>query len=347
MKKVIQIPKYAVSIILLITSPLFSSAQKKDTLALLKLPEITAYKPSITTGWVGQYVYELHFDGVSSIKTAKGNIPYYRVKTDRILTGYVEFPMQVKGAIRSNQPDGYNKERYEGWIRSGSSSTWSKVVDSIKTILYSGIMGDIVNTGTIETNYARNSNGNWVEGWLEGCDLQIDYTTGQYSFGLPVVSFEMEEDVWGVKTNFKPEKKEPFQRKQKARLNYRNVTYLQFDMPKYVTDSFIKGQKEITIRKRIPVLLEQTTTQGSKTITLPVVKGYMDFYLILKKAPFTESGTTNKSAAAPDKPTDKPATAEPGKEKPTEAVPTPENNTKGKTGINGLKKKVVGIIRNH
>jgi hypothetical protein len=342
MKKSIQIAQLSALILLLIASPLFPSAQKKDSLAPLKLPEITSYKPSITTGWVGQYVYELHFDGVSSLKSDKKNIPYYRVKTDRIHTGYVEFPTEVKGAVRSNQPDKYNKERYESWIRSGRSKSWSKVVDTIKTIVYDGRMGDIVNTGTIETNYARNSNGNWIEGWLEGCDMQIDYSTKKYSFDLPIAAFEIDEDVWGVKTSFKPEKKEPFQRKDKARLGNKNLTYLQFDMPQYIVDTFQKGQKEIVIRKRIPVLLQQTTTQGAKDIKLPAVKGFMDFYLVLKKAPFAESGTNNKSTATPVKP----AATEPEKEKTNEAVTAPETNTKKKTGP-GILRKVKGVIGNN
>lgn len=248
----------------------------------LKLPEIE-YKPALKKGWVGQYVYEMHFDGKSSLKSAKGEVPYYRIKSDRIHTGYVEFPTEVKGAIRSNQPDKNNTERYESWIRSGSSKSWSKITDSIKTVLFTGSMGDIVQTGTIETNYARNSKDNWIQGGMSGCDMQIDYTTGQYSFSLPVAYFETEEEIWGVETRFKPESKKPFQRKNKAGLNNTNVTYLQFDMPEFITDTFQKGQKEIVIRKRIPVLLQQTTTQGTKDVKLPPVKGFMDFYLVLKK----------------------------------------------------------------
>jgi hypothetical protein len=254
-----------------------------NNLPEIKLPEITAYKPSIKTGWVGQYVYELHFDGKSNLKSTKGEVPYYRVKSDRIHTGYVEFPTEVRGAIRSNQPDKYNKVRYESWIRSGRSKSWSKVVDTIKTVVYTGSMGDVVNSGTRETNYARNSNGNCIEGWMEGCDMQIDYTTGKYSFDLPVAAFEIDEDEWGVETKFKPETKKPFQRKNTARLSNKNVTYLQFDMPEFIVDTFQNGQKEIVIRKRIPVLLQQTTTQGVKDIKLPVVKGFIDFYLVLKK----------------------------------------------------------------
>jgi hypothetical protein len=317
-----------------------SSAQKKDTSPALNLPEID-YKPSITNGWVGQYVYELHFNGKSSLKTAKGEVPYYRIKTDRIHTGYVEFPTEIRGAIRSNQPDKYNKERYESWIRKGSSKSWSKVVDTIKTIQYTGRMGDIVHTGTMETNYARNSNGSWIEGWLSGCDMQIDHTAGLYSFSLPAVAFEIEEDIWGVETSFKPEKKEPFQQKNKVRLSNTNTTYLHFDVPEFITDTFQKGQKEIVIRKRIPVLLQQTTTQGTKDIKLPAVKGFMDFYLVLKKAPFEGSTAGNKSASVNNPQTLTEQSNTQANEKNTEQ----QTNTK-KAVLNGVKKKVNNIISN-
>jgi hypothetical protein len=327
------------SVLFLTSSSLFAQT---NNLPEIKLPDIP-YKPSITKGWVGQYVYELHFDGKSSLKTARGEVPYYRIKSDRIHTGYVEFPTEVRGAIRSNQPDKYNKERYESWIRSGSSTSWSKIADTIKTILYTGRMGDIANTGTMETNYARNSNGNWVEGWMDGCDMQIDHTTGLYSFTLPGVSFETEEDIWGVETTFKPSTKKPFQRKNKARLGNTNVTYLQIDQPEFIIDSFKKDQKEIVIRKRIPVLLQQTTTQGIKDIKLPAVKGFMDFYLVLRKMPLPEEGKSNNSTST----TTKPTISEQVTQKTSEQTNVPENNTKKKPGLGGVRSKIGGVIRNN
>jgi hypothetical protein len=273
MKKIISL----ISMLLLLHTVVLS-----QTLPDIKMPDIE-YKPSLTKGWVGQYVYEMHFEGKSSLKSAKGEVPYYRIKSDRIHTGYVEFPTEVRGAIRSNQPDKNNTERYESWIRKGSSKSWSKISDSIKTIQFTGRMGDIVQTGTMETNYARNSNENWITGWMDGCDMQIDHTTGLYNFTLPGASFEIEEDIWGVETTFKPATKKPFQRKNKIRLSNANTTYLHFELPDEITGPFQKDQREIVIRKRIPVLLQQTTTQGTKDIKLPPAKGFMDFYLVLKK----------------------------------------------------------------
>lgn len=81
-----------------------SSAQKREVLPEVKLPEID-YKPTLSKGWMGQYVYELHFDGKSGLKSAKGEVPFYRIKSDRIHTGYVEFPTEVRGAIYTSLPE--------------------------------------------------------------------------------------------------------------------------------------------------------------------------------------------------------------------------------------------------
>jgi hypothetical protein len=258
------------------------SLAQKDTLPEMKMPEIE-YKPAIKIGWVGQYVYELHFNGKSSLKTPKAEVPLYRVKTDRTHTGYVEFPTEIKGAIRSNQPDKNNKERYESWIRKGTSKSWSKVMDSLKSVEYLGVMGDFVNIGTIEKNTVHNSNGNWVQGAMYNCDMQIDYTEGKYSFAMPYVSLEMDEEEWGVETYFKPAKNVPFQKKIKTRLESRNLSSLQLGEWGLITGSFQKDQKEIVIRKRIPFLLQPVTIQKGKEVKLPAVKGYIDFYLVLKK----------------------------------------------------------------
>jgi hypothetical protein len=333
MKKIIS----TLSMLLLLLTGLQS-----QSLPEIKMPEID-YKPSITNGWVGQYVYEMHFNGKTSLKTAKGEVPYYWIKSDRIHTGFIELPKESRVAIRANQPDAYNKERYESWVRTNSGKTWSKVTDSMKTIEFTGYMGDIVNTGTLEKNFVRNTNGNWVEGWLESCDLQIDHTTGLYSFTVPIAALEIEEEEWGVKTNFKPEKKEPYQRKKTTKLD--NRTYLKSGEWHMITDSFHKDQKEIVIRKRIPVLLQPSTTQGSKDIKLPAAKGHMDFYLVLRKMPFAESIANNKSSTVPDKP----ASAEQEKQKTNEAVTTKrkENETKKKPGAGGLLKKAKQVIGNN
>jgi hypothetical protein len=260
-----------------------SSFAQMEVLPEMKFPEIE-YKPTIKKGWVGQYVYELHFEGKSSLKTPKAEIPLYRVKTDRTHTGYVEFPTEIRGAIRSNQPDKNNKERYESWIRKGTSKSWSKVMDSLKSVYYLGAMVDFVNIGIMEKNTVHNSNGNWVQGAMYNCDMQIDHTEGKYSFAMPYVSFEMDEEEWGVETNFNPPKKEPFQNKNKKTLESRNLTYLGMGEWGTITGSFQKDQKEIIIRKRISVLLQASTYEkGGKEVKLPAVKGHMDFYLVLKK----------------------------------------------------------------
>jgi hypothetical protein len=50
-----------------------------------------------------------------------------------------------------------------------------------------------------------------------------------------------------------------------------------------ISGSFTEGQKEIIIRRRIPMLLQQTINRGGKDIKLSAAKGYMDFYMVVKR----------------------------------------------------------------
>lgn len=70
-------------------------------------------------GWVGQYVYEIKFEGRQSLKPWKFD-HLYDIKINRVHTGFVELTSEVRGAIRTNQPDKNNGARWESWIPIGT-----------------------------------------------------------------------------------------------------------------------------------------------------------------------------------------------------------------------------------
>ena len=116
---------------ILILSCSFLYAQTEN-LPEIKMPDIP-YKPSIKKGWVGQYVYQINFDDTSTAK----NDPYktyYSVKANGTYSGFIEFPTEVRGAIRVNQPDKNNTIRWESWIRSGTSYSYSNVDVKVKSL---------------------------------------------------------------------------------------------------------------------------------------------------------------------------------------------------------------------
>jgi hypothetical protein len=281
-----------VCILMLIGSPFVSSAQKKDTLPLMKFPEIAEYKPSIKAGWVGQYVYELHFWDSLYHKSGKYEKRLW-VRADQTMTGYIEFPTEVKGAIRVNQPDKYNATRYESWIRSGTSYTWSNINDTIKKTDLIGVMGELTVTGKREITTAFSTKGQWVKGRLSNADMQIDHTTKKYSLAPPVVSFQMEGTEWGQETYFNPAKKVPINRS----VTYNGSPVSLAEIPEFFEGEFEDNQKEIIIRKRIPVTINMEVDMGSTTKLL-TKKGFLDFYLVLKKAPFNNTDKANQSAVS-------------------------------------------------
>jgi len=329
-------------IILLLLTGNLSLFMLAQTAALpeMKLPE-TVHKPTITKGWMGQYVYELHFN--DSIYYKNGNYEKgIRVRADNTYTGYIEFPTEVKGAIRSNQPDKNNTTRYESWIGSGTHNSWSLINDTIKRTAPLGVMGSTSVTGKVQTISVFSSDGNWVKGWMNNADLQIDHTEKKYSLAIPVVTFDMEENTWGEEVYFKPSKKVPVSRKNKQSCNYISIVPLSESDWNFVEDIFRDNQNEIIIRKRIPLSLGLEVEKGNAT-SLLTKKGYMDFYLDLRKAPFNVPETGNNAAAT--NPTA--AAAEQEQQKPNEVNSVPEKPVKKKAGIGALKNKVNGIIRNN
>jgi len=252
------------------------SAQEK-TLPEIKFPEIP-YKPAIKKGWVGQFVYTLHFN--DSTGTGKGkNKVYYHVIVNRTNSGYVEFPTEIRGAIRSNQPDKNNVQRYESWIGSGTKNAWSKHDEIDTVIVPTALLGRDGITGQLQKYYRYNSDSNWIKGFISNTDLQIDHVTGKYSFAVPLVEYTLEGTETMYETVYSPSKKNTINRKDNKQQRLTNLSYLSIGEWNLLEGSFKEGQTEIIIRQRIPVALEQSYNDKK----LPVKKGFMEFYLVLKK----------------------------------------------------------------
>ncbi|MBN8687248.1 MAG: hypothetical protein J0M10_09525 [Chitinophagales bacterium] len=264
------------SLALLLTTGNYVSAQDKP-LPEIKMPDIP-YKPSIKKGWVGQFVYSLNFN--DSTGTGKGkNRVYYHVIVNRLNSGFVELSNEVRGAIRKNQPDKNNVQRYECWINSGTKNTWSKHDEIDTVVLPTGLLGRDGITGRLEKFNRYTSDSNWVKGFLSNVDLQIDYETGKYSLAVPYVDYVVEGTETLVETVYSTGKKTSKINKDNKRHELRNFSYLTVGEWMMLEGDFKNGQQELIIRQRIPVSLEQFYNEKK----LPVKKGFMEFYMVLKK----------------------------------------------------------------
>jgi len=240
------------------------------------------YTPKLKKGWVGQYVYEIKMDGKSAGLTGV-NETWYSVKANNQHSGFIEFPMEVRGAIRVNQPDKNNGTRWESWIRSGSSKSWSNVDVLIQTLQpMAGLAKDGI-TGKLEKTFRYGTGGTWADGWLDNTDLQIDHTEGKYSFAVPYVSYKAPGTEKQVNTVYKPLKVDSLSKEMSLTHDFRDLIFVQFPEWNIVTGDFKEGQQEIIIRKRIPLLLQQTASRAGKDTKLSAAKGYMDFYMVLKR----------------------------------------------------------------
>lgn len=252
------------------------NAQDKP-LPEIKMPDIP-YKPSVKKGWVGQFVYSLKFN--DSTGTGKGkNRVYYHVIVNRLNSGFVELSNEIRGAIRRNQPDKNNVQRYECWIGSGTKNTWSKHDEIDTVIVPTGLLGRDGITGRLERFYRYTSDTNWVKGYLTNVDLQIDYETGKYSLAVPYVEYTLEGTETMIETVYSTGKKTSKINKDNKSHKLSNISWLSTGEWMMQEGDFKKGQTEIIIRQRIPVNLEQSYNDKK----LPVKKGFMEFYLVLKK----------------------------------------------------------------
>lgn len=258
------------------------------------LPEMTfpnvSYTPKVGKGWVGQYVYEIKFAGKQSLKPWKFEHSY-DIKIDRVHTGFVELTSEVRGAIRTNQPDKNNASRWESWIPIGTKKTsWSMQNEFIKTMtsaypnLSSAASDKFSSLLQIERNIQFNTNGGWVNGRTHYVDLQIDHVDGKYTLAVPKVEFSLEGESWGIKIAPDGKSTTPFREKINGNLTHQGAMIhspLEWDI---LDGKFTEGQREIVIRKRIPVkYAPESFEERGKKHQLPPTAGFMDFYLVLKK----------------------------------------------------------------
>lgn len=275
--------KKTVAALLLVISSMPAPAQSKtDSLAPLEFPTIP-YTPKLKKGWAGQFVYTIHFDGESSGMFGKFK-QYYKVKADCVHSGFIEFPTEVRGAIRVNQPDKNNGTRWESWIRSGTSFTYSNVDVVIQSDERTTKMSSDAITGNIQKTATWSSGGGWAKGWLANTDLQIDHTTGKYTLAVPELDYEQPGKEQYVTTTIGKPKKDTVVRDINSRHNYKDLYYIQLKTNwDLIEGDFKPAQKEIIIRRRLPILLQQTVSHGGKDVKLSATKGYIDFYVVLRR----------------------------------------------------------------
>ena len=103
--------------------------------------------------------------------------------------------------------------------------------------------------------------------------------TGKYSFAVPLVEYTLEGTETMYETVYSPSKKNTINRKDNKQQRLTNLSYLSIGEWNLLEGSFKEGQTEIIIHQRVPVSLEQSYNDKK----LPVKKGFMEFYLVLKK----------------------------------------------------------------
>ena len=252
---------------------------QKNSLPLLP------YQPSVKRGWVGQYVYELNFRG-------KGNKPapfMYNVSYNRLHTGFVELSNEVRGAIRVNQPDKNNTIRWESWIAAGRKPSWNYVKDTITEVTV--ITSDDC-CRTPHNHYLTVTSGNketLTKGETHYVDLQIDRQSETWILSVPKTVFKAnlyeKWNVLGKKLN-------NYVRETEENMNGEDLKLKELYDLKGLADwdtvqgTIKPGQREIMIRRSIPLEYKHYlwhTNDGREVFITPVVKGELQFRLLLKR----------------------------------------------------------------
>lgn len=268
----------------------FSFLQHNSSFALINKTQkdslpLIPYQPSVKRGWVGQYVYEINFRG-------KGNKPapfMYNVSFNRLHTGFVELSNEIRGAIRVNQPDKNNTIRWESWIAAGKKPSWNYVNDTITEVTV--ITSDNC-CRTPHNHYLTVTSGNketLTKGETTSVDLQIDRQTGTWILSVPKTVFKADLyekwNVLGKKLNNYVREKEENMNGEDLKLQqlYHLNGLAEWDT---IQGTIKPGQREIVIRRSIPLEYKHylwDTDDGSKVFITPVVKGELQFRLILQR----------------------------------------------------------------
>ncbi|MBS1793417.1 MAG: hypothetical protein JSS81_06160 [Acidobacteria bacterium] len=266
-----------------------SIAAAAQTLPEMTFPKID-YTPKVSKGWVGQYLYAIKFDGRQSLRPTKFDY-LYDVKIERVHTGFVELTSEVRGAIRTNQPDKNNGARWESWIPIGTKITsWSMQDEFVKTAFaaYPNLGVAAVDKYSalvqLERNIRYTTNGAWVRGRTHYCDLQIDHATGKYTLAVPKVEFVLEGEDWGTRIGPDGKTVAPYREKIKGDLTHQGSVFLSPIEWDILSGDFAEGQREIVVRRRIPVkYAPEPFEERGKKYQLPATTGFIDFYMVLTR----------------------------------------------------------------
>jgi hypothetical protein len=251
----------------------------KQTLQKDSLPPLPP-PPSIKRGWVGTFKYTVQMKG-------SGNQPkpyYYFVNFNQIHTGYIELTREIKGTLRVNQPDQYNKQRWESWIPEGRKKSLNYVNDSLYEITV--ITSDQCCL-TPHDHYRTARAGSiteWKEGVLHGCDLQMDYTTGTYILSMPQIICEAAfTEIYKINKDAKPKNNYLRNVNDSGKVDYKTTSL--FNSMDTIMGTIQRGQKEIVIRRTAPITYKSYLLHdGKKELYItPFVKGTVVFELSLKR----------------------------------------------------------------
>jgi hypothetical protein len=237
--------------------------------------------PQIKRGWVGSFTYVVRLRG-------SGNQPkpyWYQISQNRTHGGYIELTSEIKGAIRVNQPDKNNAERWESWIPTGTKRSWNLVNDSLHA--FTVITSDACcRTPHDHFNYVRAGDARqWKEGRTHGYDLQIDRINGSFILSAPQIECEAElRDIWKVDPNVKAQKsylRDVDEKKNKAFLS---SGYL--NNQDTLMGSITAGQKEISIKRTMPIEFREFLwhESGGKNLYIePRATGVIEFTLSIRR----------------------------------------------------------------
>jgi len=237
--------------------------------------------PEVKNGWLGTYTYTVKLKG-------SGNQPKpysYYASFHRVHTGFVEFTREVRGAIRVNQPDKYNKDRWESWLSNGTKKSWNYINDTLKAV--SVITSDACcrtphdHLRVIRAGDAKN----WKEGFTHNMDLQIDHLTGTYILSVPLATTDAQDhEQWKVRKDAAP--KNNYLRDVDETRTMTFKTYQQMNEADTIMGTFRKGQKEIVINRNAPFIYEELLwhdDNGKAVFITPKSTGTVEFKLVLKR----------------------------------------------------------------
>jgi hypothetical protein len=258
------------------TKPITVTLQKDTLPSLPPLPP----PPAIKRGWVGTFKYTVQMKG-------SGNQPkpyYYFVNFNQIHTGYIEFTHQAKVAIRVNQPDKYNAQRWESWTPIGRKKSFNYINDSLYEITV--ITADQCCL-TPHDHYRISKAGSateWKEGVSHGCDIQMDYTTGTYILSMPQIICEAQfNEIYKVNKDAKPKNNYLRNVNDSGKVNYKTSSL--FNSMDTLMGTIQRGQKEIIIRRTAPITYKSYLWHdGKKELYItPFVKGTVVFEMHIKR----------------------------------------------------------------